>query len=232
MSTGILNNQPEPEPRRLVRRAFIVSVATAVSVGAFWGLRRTTIAAARPLAADEGPRTVTIVQFSADGKQIGTVTVPRVIKTDEEWKKQLSETSYRVTRHADTDFPSPALHGMSTVAACFAASAATWRCSAPTPIRFRHGLAELLAADRGRECGQDRGRELGDGAHRGVVPAVRCASGACVRRRASADGAALLHELGVDAVRETDLKKAAEAALSSRKAISRHLKSPCVPKLP
>jgi peptide-methionine (R)-S-oxide reductase len=105
MSTGILNNQTEPEPRRFGRRAFIISAATAVSAAAFWGLRRTTIAAARPLAADEGPRTVTIVQFSADGKQIGTVTVPRVIKTDEEWRKQLSETSYRVTRHADTELP-------------------------------------------------------------------------------------------------------------------------------
>jgi peptide-methionine (R)-S-oxide reductase len=105
MSSGILGNQPEPEPRRLGRRAFIVSAATAVSALAFWGLRRTTIAAARPMTADEGPKTVTIVQYSADGKQIGAVTVPRVIKTEDEWKKQLSATSYRVTRHADTELP-------------------------------------------------------------------------------------------------------------------------------
>jgi peptide-methionine (R)-S-oxide reductase len=91
--------------QRFGRRAFIVSAATAVSAAAFWGLRRSTIAAARPMTADEGPRTVTIVQFSADGKQIGTVTVPRVIRTDEEWKKQLSPASYAVTRHADTELP-------------------------------------------------------------------------------------------------------------------------------
>jgi peptide-methionine (R)-S-oxide reductase len=91
--------------QRFGRRAFIVSAATAVSAAAFWGLRRSTIAAARPMSADEGPKTVTIVEFSADGKQIGIVTVARVIKTDDEWKKQLSPTSYRVTRHADTELP-------------------------------------------------------------------------------------------------------------------------------
>jgi peptide-methionine (R)-S-oxide reductase len=105
MSTGILSNQTGSEPRRFGRRAFIMSAATAVSAAAFWGLRRSTIAAARPLAADEGPKTVTIVEFSVDGKRTGTVTVPRLIKTDEEWKKQLSATSYWVTRHADTERP-------------------------------------------------------------------------------------------------------------------------------
>jgi peptide-methionine (R)-S-oxide reductase len=105
MSSGILNNQPEPEPRNLGRRAFIIAVAGAVSGAAFWGLRRSTIAAARPLAPNEGPANVTIVQFSADGKKTGTVTLPRVIKTDEDWKHQLNQTSYWVTRHADTERP-------------------------------------------------------------------------------------------------------------------------------
>jgi len=105
MSSGILNSQPEPEPRNLGRRAFILSVAGAVSAAAFWGLRHSTIAAARPLAPNEGPANVTIVQFSADGKKTGTVTVPRVIKTDEDWKHQLNQTSYWVTRHADTERP-------------------------------------------------------------------------------------------------------------------------------
>jgi peptide-methionine (R)-S-oxide reductase len=91
--------------QRFGRRAFIVSAATAVSAVAFGGLRRSTIAAAKPLNADEGPKTVTVVEFSADGKQTGTVTVPRLIKTDDEWKRQLSATSYRVTRHADTELP-------------------------------------------------------------------------------------------------------------------------------
>jgi peptide-methionine (R)-S-oxide reductase len=105
MSGENLNSQTEREPRTLGRRAFIIGAATAVSAAAFWGLRRSTIAAARPLAADEGPKEVTVVRFAADGKRIGAVTVPRVIKTDEEWKHQLSQTSYWVTRKADTERP-------------------------------------------------------------------------------------------------------------------------------
>lgn len=108
MSTGIFDNQAENQTdrvQRIGRRAFIVSAATAVSATAFWGLRRSTIAAARPLGADEGPANVTIVEFSADGQRTGTVTVPRVIKTDAAWRHQLSQTSYWVTRHADTERP-------------------------------------------------------------------------------------------------------------------------------
>jgi len=95
----------QPEPNRLSRRAFIVAAAGAVSAAAFWGLRRSTIAPARPLAANEGPATVTIVQFSADGKRTGTGTVPRLIKTDDEWRRQLPGDAYWVTRHADTERP-------------------------------------------------------------------------------------------------------------------------------
>jgi peptide-methionine (R)-S-oxide reductase len=105
MNGDVLNTQPNREPRTLGRRAFIVSAATAVSAAAFWGLRRSTIAAARPMTADEGPREVTIVRFDSDGKRAGTVTVPRVIKTDDTWKRQLSQTSYWVTRKADTERP-------------------------------------------------------------------------------------------------------------------------------
>jgi peptide-methionine (R)-S-oxide reductase len=110
MSSEIHNNQKEGQAKpdriqHLGRRAFILSAAGAVSGLAFWGLRRSTIAAAQPLDADAGPANVTIAQFSADGKKTGAVTVPRVIKTDDEWKRQLSSTSYWVTRHADTERP-------------------------------------------------------------------------------------------------------------------------------
>jgi len=106
MGSGIFDNgEPEREPRNLGRRAFILSVSGAVSAIAFWGLRRSTIAAAKPLGPDEGPATVTIVEFSADGAKTGTVTVPRVIKTDDAWHRQLDQTSYWVTRHADTEHP-------------------------------------------------------------------------------------------------------------------------------
>jgi peptide-methionine (R)-S-oxide reductase len=106
-STQLESREPRESGRleRIGRRTFILSAAGAVSAVAFWGLRRSTVAAARPLAADEGPREVTIVEFGNDGKPGRTITVPRVIKTDEEWRRELSQPSYWVTRHADTERP-------------------------------------------------------------------------------------------------------------------------------
>jgi peptide-methionine (R)-S-oxide reductase len=89
----------------ITRRAFILAVSGAVSGVAFWGLRRSTIAAAHPLEANEGPANVTIVEFSPDGTATGTVTVPRLIKSDDEWRRKLSRDAYWVTRHADTERP-------------------------------------------------------------------------------------------------------------------------------
>ena len=98
---------PESDNRleTLGRRAFILSAAGAVSAVAFWALRRGTVASAHPLSASEGPKTVSVVEFSADGKRGRAITVPRVVKTDEEWKRRLPEASYWVTRHADTERP-------------------------------------------------------------------------------------------------------------------------------
>jgi peptide-methionine (R)-S-oxide reductase len=105
MTTGILHPEPDTPSQPLSRRAFIFGTAGAISAAAFWGLRRSTIAAARPLAPDEGPAIVTIVQFNADGESTGAVTVPRLIKTDDQWRRQLDQTSYWVTRHDDTEKP-------------------------------------------------------------------------------------------------------------------------------
>jgi len=85
------------------RRAFIFGTAAAVSGAAFWALRRYTLAEPEPVNASELPAKVTLVEFAADGKAKGKVTVSTVVKTDAEWRRQLSPTSYRVTRHADTE---------------------------------------------------------------------------------------------------------------------------------
>jgi peptide-methionine (R)-S-oxide reductase len=49
------------------------------------------------------PKDIHIVQFSDAGKRQGVVTVQTIVKTDAEWKQQLSPASFEVTRHAATE---------------------------------------------------------------------------------------------------------------------------------
>jgi len=49
--------------------------------------------------------TVDIENFSAGGKSLGKVKVPRLVKSDEAWRRQLPADSYYVTRQAGTERP-------------------------------------------------------------------------------------------------------------------------------
>jgi peptide-methionine (R)-S-oxide reductase len=46
---------------------------------------------------------VTIVEFSDAGVRGQAVTVPKIVKTDAEWRQQLSPLAFSVTRKADTE---------------------------------------------------------------------------------------------------------------------------------
>ena len=88
--------------RPLSRRGFVITASSACGAIALWSLRGLT-----PVAAKGGtlPGMVTIVQFSPDGKKIGKASVPRIFKSDDEWKQQLSAISYEVARLAGTEKP-------------------------------------------------------------------------------------------------------------------------------
>ena len=99
-----LNEDQKMTTAILGRRSFI---AGTVALGAFLAWRFTE--RNQPLHAEvesaELPATVTIVEFTDDGGRTSTRTVRRIVKTEAEWKKQLSPDSFEVTRHAATELP-------------------------------------------------------------------------------------------------------------------------------
>ncbi len=97
---------PGPAPTlRPTRRAFLITASGACGALALWSLRSSRPVSAAGTGKTALPAEVTIVQFGPDGKPTGKVTLPRVIKTNAEWRSQLSSISYEVTRQAGTETP-------------------------------------------------------------------------------------------------------------------------------
>lgn len=85
------------------RRIFVAGVTAAVAglLLRLWSKPRLLRAAA---AVEDGPAEVTIVQFSDSGQPLKKIRVPRVVKSEGEWRGQLGRGVFEITRHADTEF--------------------------------------------------------------------------------------------------------------------------------
>jgi peptide-methionine (R)-S-oxide reductase len=94
------SDQKEEEAIHNQRRAFLRASAAAVAGVFWWSLRKPRLAQAT---ATESPEEVTVVEFSDLGERLKTVHVPKVVKTEDEWRKQLSSGAFAITRHADTE---------------------------------------------------------------------------------------------------------------------------------
>ena len=86
----------------LRRRVFLSSAVAVLGGLALWSWRKPrTLAAAAP--APGPPKEVTIVLFSDSGQRLKKVRVQQVVKTEAEWRQQLSPGVFDITRRADTE---------------------------------------------------------------------------------------------------------------------------------
>ncbi len=99
--TSSANARTVDDPSPLRRRGFIATAGAAL-VAMAWALTRRPAQAAVNATAD-GP--VMIVPFTDAGVRLAPVSVPKVVKTDAEWKKQLDATEFVVARQEGTERP-------------------------------------------------------------------------------------------------------------------------------
>ena len=78
----------------LGRRSLLASSAALVALAVAW-----------PRFAAAAGEMVLIENFSASGKSLGRAEIPKVVKSEADWKKQLSSEQFEVTRRADTEQP-------------------------------------------------------------------------------------------------------------------------------
>jgi peptide-methionine (R)-S-oxide reductase len=89
-------------PENVQRRVFLLSAATVIGGLALWQWRRPRSAVTAAFDAGQ-PKEVEIVLFSDSGERWKKVRVAKLIKTAEEWRKQLPPGVFDITRNADTE---------------------------------------------------------------------------------------------------------------------------------
>lgn len=86
---------------KVQRRTFLMMSLSAATGAVLWKMRKPKVVEAIGTTISSGE--VTIVQFSDSGQRLRKLKIPKVVKSEEEWQKQLSPNAFNITRHADTE---------------------------------------------------------------------------------------------------------------------------------
>jgi peptide-methionine (R)-S-oxide reductase len=83
------------------RRAFL-GASICILAGLYWWSKKNLrpAEASKPV---QPPEDVTIVEFSDSGERRGVVKAPKIVKSESEWRRQLSANAFDITRHEDTE---------------------------------------------------------------------------------------------------------------------------------
>ena len=92
----------ESEPVNARRRAFLATSVATLAGLAIWQWRKPHVLA-RAAAVAGDAKEVTVVLFSDSGQRLKTVQIPKVVKSEDEWRRQLSGNAFDITRYADTE---------------------------------------------------------------------------------------------------------------------------------
>jgi peptide-methionine (R)-S-oxide reductase len=100
-------SQADPTARKTSRRAFLLSAA-AIGGGLYFYMsifskKTETAEANAEKNPNQPPQDVTIVEFTDSGERKDTVHVPKMVKTDAEWQRELPPNAFNITRHDDTE---------------------------------------------------------------------------------------------------------------------------------
>ena len=99
----MFDSELDRDASKVSRRVFLTGAGAAVAGFAFWQLRKPRVLEAAAAAAASEPKEVTVVLFSDSGERLKKVQIPKVIKTEAEWRKQLSDNAFDIARRADTE---------------------------------------------------------------------------------------------------------------------------------
>jgi peptide-methionine (R)-S-oxide reductase len=81
---------------------FVAATALIAGAGFYWLVHSPTL----PPASQEGSGApVTLVLFSDQGKRLQTVSIRKIVRSDSEWRSQLTSEQFDVTRRKGTEAP-------------------------------------------------------------------------------------------------------------------------------